>query len=349
MGLGQLYNGNPKKAIVAYILWLATAAFSILAPLSKSLAWPLSLLAVQLFFGLIVMVEAIYDALNLREITLRPYNRWYVYLGIILIHGWVIGQIQLDLVLSSTRAYKIPTQAMSPALEIGDSLVADMKAYEKRAPARGDVIILKYPNDESVPYVKRVIGLSGEKLEIANRSVYINGSPLTESYVQHTDPASIYEHWGPYTIPQNRYFVMGDNRDNSQDSRFWGYVKKHQVLGRATYLYSRTQFAQTVLPNFLSISRSLFMSKAFTLTNAKGGCGKATVALKLAICFARAGYRTLTIDLDQQGNLSAGLGVVLNKLNLTAHRLLINEVPEISRYIIEVRPQLKLLPKSSRS
>ena len=66
------------------------------------------------------------------------------------------------------------------------------------------------------------------------------------------------------------------------------------------------------------------MSKVFTLTNAKGGCGKTTIALNLAICFARAGYRTLAIDLDQQGNLSAGLGVDLNQLNSTAHRPLIN-------------------------
>jgi chromosome partitioning protein len=107
-----------------------------------------------------------------------------------------------------------------------------------------------------------------------------------------------------------------------------------------------TSFARTVLPNFLFISRSLFLSKVFTLTNAKGGCGKTTVALNLAICFARAGYRTLAIDLDQQGNLSSGLGVDLNQLNMTAHRLLINEVPEIGKYLIEVCPQLKLLPNS---
>ena len=88
------------------------------------------------------------------------------------------------------------------------------------------------------------------------------------------------------------------------------------------------------------------MAQILTFTNAKGGCGKTTVALNLAICFARAGYRTLAIDLDQQGNLSAGLGVDLNQLNSTAHRLLISEVLNIHRYLIEVRPQLKLLPNS---
>jgi chromosome partitioning protein len=88
------------------------------------------------------------------------------------------------------------------------------------------------------------------------------------------------------------------------------------------------------------------MTHIFTLTNAKGGCGKTTVALNLAVCFAKAGYRTLAVDLDQQGNLSAGLSVDLNELTLTAHRLLVTEIPEIHRYLVEIRPQLKLLPNS---
>src|SRR5262245_48303029 len=88
------------------------------------------------------------------------------------------------------------------------------------------------------------------------------------------------------------------------------------------------------------------MAYVLTITNAKGGCGKTTVALNLAVCFARAGYRTLAIDLDQQGNLSAGLGVDLNKLALTAHRLIINETLDIRRYLVEIRPQLHLLPNS---
>ena len=88
------------------------------------------------------------------------------------------------------------------------------------------------------------------------------------------------------------------------------------------------------------------MAYVFALTNAKGGCGKTTVALNLVICFAREGFRTLAIDLDQQGNLSAGLGVDLYQLKLTAHRLMVSEAAEMESYWIDVRPRLKLLPNS---
>jgi chromosome partitioning protein len=89
-----------------------------------------------------------------------------------------------------------------------------------------------------------------------------------------------------------------------------------------------------------------FMKNIFTLANAKGGCGKSTVSLNLAICFARQGYRTLAIDLDQQGNLSAALGVDLNSLRLTTHRLLIDEKAELGEFLVDVRPNLRLLPNT---
>jgi chromosome partitioning protein len=88
------------------------------------------------------------------------------------------------------------------------------------------------------------------------------------------------------------------------------------------------------------------MSQVYTLANAKGGWGKSSVALNLAICCARAGYRTLAVDLDQQGNLSAALGTDLNNLNLTTHRLLVDDDGAIERFLVEVRPRLKLLPNT---
>ena len=88
------------------------------------------------------------------------------------------------------------------------------------------------------------------------------------------------------------------------------------------------------------------MANVYTLANAKGGCGKSTVALNLAVCFSRAGYRTLAVDLAQQGTLSAALGADLNKLKLTAHRLLIDDQAEISSFLLEPRSRLKLLDTS---
>jgi signal peptidase I len=236
-GLGQLYNGKLRKAAIAYALCLATVAFGIFAPLSSSLSWLFIVSALPILLGLVVAIDAFRDAHRIREIVLHPYNRWYIYLAVILIQALLISQLQENVILSSVHAYKIPTGAMSPALEIGDRLVADTKAYRNKLPSRGDLIVFKYPKNESISYIKRVIGLPGEKLEIIKRTVHINGESLKENYVQYIDPNSIHEHYGPYDIPQGQYFVMGDNRDNSQDSRFWGYVKQHQLLGQARYLY----------------------------------------------------------------------------------------------------------------
>src|SRR6188474_1062811 len=88
------------------------------------------------------------------------------------------------------------------------------------------------------------------------------------------------------------------------------------------------------------------MTHIYTLANAKGGCGKSTVALNLAVCFARAGHRTLAVDLDQQGNLSAALGADLNQLKLTTHRLLIDDEAEIGSFLLEPRLRLRLLPNT---
>ena len=146
------------------------------------------------------------------------------------------------------QAFKIPTGSMEPNLLIGDHLLVNKFVYglsgdwssrflSYRELARGDVIVFKYPNSPEVAYVKRLIGLPGEKVEMIGRTVYIDGEALEEDYTQYIDSGSIYERYGPFDVPERQFFAMGDNRDNSQDSRFWGFVPRNHIIGKALTIY----------------------------------------------------------------------------------------------------------------
>jgi signal peptidase I len=236
-GLGQLYNGKPGKALIAYVLWLACGAFAVLAPLSSSLAWLLAAALMSVFLSVILIIDAVRDARKTKEFVLRRYNRWYVYLGVIIVQLFLVMPCFEKLVLSSIKAFSLPSVSMEPTLHVGDRLVVDTKAYDPRAPQRGDIVVIKYPQNESIVYLKRVIGLPGENIEIMGRVVLINGQPLKEPYVKFMTPESIYDHYGPIPLPKDKYFLLGDNRDNSQDSRFWGSVDRAKFVGQVRYLY----------------------------------------------------------------------------------------------------------------
>jgi len=146
------------------------------------------------------------------------------------------------------QAFKIPTSSMESNLLVGDHLLVNKFVYglhsgflskliSYKEPKRGDVIVFKFPNDPETAYVKRVIGLPGDKVEMIGRTVHVNGEALKEEYTQYIEPDSIYRHYGPYQVPPGHYFAMGDNRDNSQDSRFWGSVPREYLLGKALVIY----------------------------------------------------------------------------------------------------------------
>ncbi len=135
--------------------------------------------------------------------------------------------------------YYVPTGSMIPTLEIDDKVVATKFSYSLHEPERGDVVVFKYPvyeeqGLETVVYVKRLIGLPGETLEIKNNTVYINGTPLEEDYVNSNTNMPDY---GPITIPEGEYFMMGDNRNDSSDSRIWGTVKAEYLIAKAQFIY----------------------------------------------------------------------------------------------------------------
>lgn len=132
---------------------------------------------------------------------------------------------------------RIPSSSMENTISVGDRVFGSRLAYLKSDPERYDIIIFKYPDDESKLFIKRIIGLPGETVTIRNGKVYINDStePLDDSFCPETPTGD----YGPYVVPENSYFVMGDNREHSHDSRFWTntFVSRDKILGKAGFRY----------------------------------------------------------------------------------------------------------------
>jgi signal peptidase I len=240
-GLGHLYAGNPKRGIILFginlfLILVFAVSVDVIAP---SIFFLLFAIAVGIAFIVFCISDAIAIAKKKKEIyELAKCNRWFVYAGYIAAVALVNYLYTALLIIPFfIQAYKFPTGSMEPTLLIGDRFIVNKLIYKWTAPAQGDIIVFKYPPDPDVSYVKRLIGAPGDEVEIQDRIVYINGKALKEEYVRHDRPESIYEHFGPVRVPPENYFVMGDNRDNSADSRIWGFVPKENLIGKPLFIY----------------------------------------------------------------------------------------------------------------
>jgi signal peptidase I len=164
------------------------------------------------------------------------------------------------------QAFKIPSSSMEDTLQVGDYILVNKfiygiripysdkifgeskKFFEWKTPRRGNVIVFIFPKDRTKDFIKRVIGTEGEKIEIIRNKIYVNDKLVDDPWGQFKMPRSSIEDYGPVKVPEGSLFVMGDNRDNSQDSRFWGFVKINEVKGKAFIIYfSWDGFAQNLL------------------------------------------------------------------------------------------------------
>ena len=129
----------------------------------------------------------------------------------------------------------VPSSSMEKTIMTGDRVIGNRLAYLKSDPQRGDIVIFKFPDDEKVLYIKRVIGLPGETLEVKDGHVYINGAVLDEPYLNVTTDGR----FGPYRIPEGGNFMKGDNRNDSADSRYWHntYLYRDGMVGKAVFRY----------------------------------------------------------------------------------------------------------------
>ena len=150
------------------------------------------------------------------------------------------------------QAFKIPSPSMVPTLLVGDHILvnkflfgfrvpfADGKIIAIREPERGDVIVFRYPRDRKLDFIKRCVAVGGETVEVREKQVFINGEAVEFEQAVFLDEGSLLtgrDTFGPVTVPDGKVFVMGDNRDNSNDSRFWGYVDLKDVKGKAMVIY----------------------------------------------------------------------------------------------------------------
>lgn len=146
----------------------------------------------------------------------------------------VIMALVLFLAINAvSQRIRVDSVSMQPTLFAGDFVLVNKLAYRFGSPARGDVVVFKYPPDPTqIPYIKRIIGLPGDHIHISDGKVYINGQLLLEPYLKVSTNRG-----GDWTVPANSIFVMGDNRNNSSDSRSWGFVPIENIIGKAEFIY----------------------------------------------------------------------------------------------------------------
>lgn len=143
----------------------------------------------------------------------------------------------------SFKAYQIPSGAMEPALLVGDYFVSDVRFFRHHKPQRGDIVIFLYPPDRTKDFVMRVIALEGETIEVRDKLVYVNGRKTNDPWGCHVEPDTLdqsisrRDNMAPVRIPEGSLFVLGDNRDRSFDSRFWGVVRVRDVIAKPLYVY----------------------------------------------------------------------------------------------------------------
>ena len=203
---------------------------------------------VMLLFISFLILNIRFTLISNRLRRLRIKNAWVWIVGIIVVTGAIDYIITSIIESNVVEAYKIPSSSMEPTLIPGDFLMAT-KGIDAGKLHYGDLVIFKYPLDQDQNYIERLVARGGDIIKIVDKQVYRNGEELTEPYIQHAEtlifPGSDRGRWGrnmrdnmaEIEVPQGKLFVLGDNRDNSADSRFWGFLDEGLVTGKARFIH----------------------------------------------------------------------------------------------------------------
>lgn len=245
-GLGQLYAGEPRRALAVYLGSVALLAAALVTVLPKTFSGLIVFVLAELSYRLWSMWDSARIARRKQDYVLEPFNRWYWYVAAVLVLNVFIGP-RLN-AFSPLDTVKVTSRSMEPAVLLGDHFCADMRFYRSARPSRGDLVLFVSPEDPKTQLLKRVIGLPGERIEIRDRAVYIDGRRLEDPWGHFSkDPPAVGAPASPglrnrddlaaVEIPGGHVFLIGDSRDDSYDSRFYGPVPISSLRGRPLYVY----------------------------------------------------------------------------------------------------------------
>lgn len=262
-GLGQVYNGQLVKGLLMHIgltLW-GGVLFGILFPLLHQPVTPaivlrfFVLLIISVLLHWAIIIEAIRKAWKRRKSSFAPqaYNRWFVYLIVIALFS-LINVIETHAIRTCViRPFRIPTASMESTLRAGDMLISNLLYFSTHNPERGDVVIFHPPNQPNAYFIKRIIGLPGDSIEIRGSDVLINGNVVDEPYVLSGSDHPLRDNFEAVQIPMQHYFVLGDNRNNSRDSRDFGPIPRNQIVGKPMFVYFSSVHGRTLFHRLFAI------------------------------------------------------------------------------------------------
>lgn len=240
-GFGQLYNGQLTKAILLGSIYSIISLIDVFTNILASFDGLLILLIISIFLGLFTLIDAVKVARQLNSYRLKSFNRSLIYVSVILLSiGVNFGSKMIR--TSELQAYKIPSTSMEESIFKGDIIMSDNSYYNSHKARRNELVVFSMPGADNA-VCKRVIAIPGDTLEIKDKIVYINGEKEEAGFAKYVDEKIITAERGPrdnmepLVIQDDFYFVMGDNRDVSKDSRYFGEIHKTDLIGKLKYIY----------------------------------------------------------------------------------------------------------------
>ncbi len=238
-GAGFLYAGWWKLALLTPVLLFASITFIggtrfILSP------WGLlSIFLILLLSYLLSIIIAFFLARRSNSARENKGQHWFSYLLFIVVSALIALQLlEYRGSFLGYSAYLLPSSSMATTLLFRDYIMVDSWIYQRSKPQRGDIVIFKYPPKPNILFIKRVVAIEGDKVTLKKGRLMLNGQAQTEPYVVASNNVKTtemgYQEW---IVPKNHYFVLGDNRDNSNDSRYWGLLEREAIQGKASSIW----------------------------------------------------------------------------------------------------------------